>query len=52
MEAVIEAINVALKKYDELGDTLYAGDMRTHLTWEAYGKRYSENLKEICNEKK
>ena len=46
-ECVKNAIEVALKKYDELGEKIYAGSAIENLTWTAYGKRYSEFLKDV-----
>jgi glycosyltransferase involved in cell wall biosynthesis len=43
-ECVKNAIESGLKKYDQLGDKLYAGSAIENLTWTAYGKRYSEFL--------
>ena len=45
--AVVEGINSALKKCEELGTQQYAGDLKKNLSWDAYGKRYSDNIKII-----
>ena len=41
------AIECGLRKYEQLGDILYAGSAIENLTWSAYGKRYSFFLKEL-----
>ena len=46
-ECVKNAIECGLRKYEQLGDKLYAGSAIKNLTWSAYGKRYSTFLKEL-----
>ena len=46
-ESVKNAIECGLRKYEQLGDILYAGSAIENLTWSAYGKRYSFFLKEL-----
>lgn len=49
VDAVIDAINEAQKKFLQLGTTLYGGNAIKELTWEAYGKRYNDNINTIKN---
>lgn len=44
IDNLIETINKTLKQAKELGTSLYAGDGMDKLTWDSYGKRYSEFL--------
>jgi glycosyltransferase involved in cell wall biosynthesis len=44
-ECVKKAIDCGLRKYEQLGNKLYAGSAIENLTWTAYGKRYSSFLK-------
>ena len=46
-ECVRNAIEYALEKYNQLGDKVYVGSAIENLTWTAYGKRYSEFLKDV-----
>lgn len=46
-ECVKNAIGCGLRKYEQLGNKLYAGSAIENLTWSAYGKRYSSFLKEL-----
>ena len=51
-ECVKNAIECGLRKYDQLGDKLYAGTTIENLTWSAYGMRYTDFLrKNILDEK-
>lgn len=51
-EDLHSAIERALKLAKaQLDIRIYAGDDITNLSWTAYGKRYSENLKKILNER-
>jgi len=47
VDAVIDAIYQAMQQYEKFGDIRYAGKALQHLTWEAYGKRYSAFLNSI-----
>jgi glycosyltransferase involved in cell wall biosynthesis len=49
-ESVLQAIKTALNLYARMGDTVYAGDAIENLTWEAYGKRYAEFVRNILKE--
>ena len=46
-ECVKNAIECGLRKYDQLGEKLYAGTTIENMTWAAYGKRYSEFLNKV-----
>ena len=46
-ECVKNAIECGLKKHNQLNGKVYAGSAIENLTWEAYGKRYTEFLKRI-----
>lgn len=48
-QALIEALNKSMTNYDNLLERNYAGDAIKNLTWEAYGKRYSNFLHKILN---
>lgn len=48
-EALIEAMNIAMNKSQELKGKSYAGDAIKNLAWDAYGKRYSNFLHKILN---
>lgn len=45
--SVKAALTEALEKADRLGDDRYAGHAIDSLTWEAYGKRYTQFLKSL-----
>lgn len=47
--SIKESILKGLEAYNTLGDDNYAGDAMTNLTWEAYGKRYYNNILHIIN---
>lgn len=47
--ALIEAMHIAIEKSKELKKESYAGHAIENLTWEAYGKRYSDFLHKILN---
>ena len=47
--AIQQAIEQALKKYQQLQGRIYAGKAIENLTWEAYGKRYANFLHKIIN---
>lgn len=47
--ALIEAMQIAMNKSKKLKGKPYAGDAIKNLTWEAYGKRYSNFLHKILN---
>lgn len=47
VEAVMNAIKDALKQFDKLGCSIYAGEAIQNLTWEAYGKRYANFLNSL-----
>lgn len=47
VESVCSGIQTALNKYQELGNSLYAGDAVENLTWEVYGKRYANFLNQL-----
>lgn len=49
-EAVLNAINTTIEKYQELNGKIYAGNAIKNLTWEAYGKRYAEFLHKITEQ--
>ena len=46
-EALIQAMNQAMANYTNLKNKIYAGSAIANLTWEAYGKRYSDFLYSI-----
>ena len=46
-ESVKNAIECGLRKFEQLGNKLYAGSAIENLEWAAYGKRYSFFLKEL-----
>ena len=46
-EALIKAMNQAMKNYESLNGKIYAGTAIENLTWEAYGKRYAAFLNSI-----
>lgn len=45
--ALVKAIKKALSQQEDLKEIQYAGKTAKKLTWEAYGKRYSEFLRKI-----
>lgn len=47
VDSVIRAIGSALKMYNQLGETKYAGAAISNLTWAAYGKRYSSFIHDL-----
>ena len=46
-DALIKAMNQAMKNYESLNGKTYAGTAIENLTWEAYGKRYAAFLHSI-----
>ncbi len=44
VDAVVNALHQAMANYEKLKGKIYAGNVINNLTWEAYGKRYSDNL--------
>lgn len=46
-DALIKAMNQAMKNYESLNGKTYAGTAIKNLTWEAYGKRYAAFLNSI-----
>ncbi len=46
-DALIKAMNQAMKNYESLNGKIYAGTAIENLTWEAYGKRYAAFLQSI-----
>lgn len=46
-DALIKAMNQAMKNYESLNGKTYAGSAIENLTWQAYGKRYAAFLRSI-----
>lgn len=49
-ESVLKAIRVALEQYENMKGVIYAGNAINQLTWEAYGKRYSDFINKITKQ--
>lgn len=49
VDAVCEAITEALAQYDKLQGNTYAGKAIEKLTWEAYGNRYADFLRNVLD---
>ena len=45
--SVAETLTKAISEYSTLGDKIYAGDALSEMTWEAYGKKYAQNVRAI-----
>lgn len=49
VDAICLAIKEAMSNYEKLGSISYAGNALENLTWEAYGKRYSNFINSVVS---